>query len=167
MKPHGAGLLAWVVLSGCSDSVAPSPGMFRAQLTGARVATLSGPANAGPIFAEEFPELQFTIRMYAPRGDTIQAIVMRCRGDQPPASGDHALDSSGADCIGSYSRIVLTQEGGMILLESAAASSGSLTVRPSQEGQTAGTFTFTGILIVDSDSVGILKVSGEFSAELL
>jgi hypothetical protein len=167
VKQRGALLLLGAVLYGCTDSAAPAAGMFRAQLTGARVGTLSGPANAEQIFTEEFPELQFAIRMHAQRGDTIQALVIRCQGDQPPASGDYALDPSGETCIGSYSRMASTVEGGTIPLETAAASSGILTIGPSQPGQTVGTFTFSGALIVDSDSVGTLEASGTFSADLL
>ena len=166
MKHLGALLLFGAALSGCSDSAAPSPGMFRAQLSGARVATLSGPSNAGPTFAEDFPELQFTIRMFAPLGDTIQALSIRCRGDQPLPSGEYALDPSGATCIGRYSRVLSTVEGGTTLLEIMTASSGRLTIAPSEAGQTVGTFAFSGTLTADADSVGVLDVSGAFSAEL-
>jgi hypothetical protein len=141
--------------------------MFRAQLSGARVATLSGASNAGPIFSEESPEAQFAIRMFANRGDTIQALVLRCRGDQPPLPGDYPLGPSGDSCAGSYSRIVSTLEGGLIELERAAASSGVVTIGQSQPGQTAGTFRFRGVLIVEADSVGTLEATGTFSADQL
>jgi hypothetical protein len=166
VKQSCALLLAGAVLSACSGSTAPSPGTFRAQLTGARVASWSGPSNAGVASSVEFPDQQFAIRMFAPRGDTIQTLGIRCPGEQPPGSGAHTLNPTGADCVGSYSRIVSTLEGGTFVLEIMAASSGNLTIGPSPEGQTTGTFDFSGPLIVGSDSVGTLEVSGAFSAEL-
>jgi hypothetical protein len=138
--------------------------MFRAQLTGARVAILSGSSNAAPSFTQEFPDLQFAIGMHALRGDTIQTLGIRCQGDQPPAPSVHTLDASGNDCIAGYSRVLSPSQGGAIVLESAAASSGTLTVETSQPGQLIGTFSFRGTMMVDADSVGILQVSGRFNA---
>jgi hypothetical protein len=159
-------LLLGIALNGCSDSEGPSPGIFQAQLTGARVAGLSGSSNAQRSFTLEFPDLQFAIGMYAPRGDTIQTIGIRCQGDQPPALGVHTLDLSGEDCIAGYSRILSPSQGGAIVLESAEAVSGTLTIETSPPDQTAGTFTFRGTMLVDADSVGILLVSGSFSADV-
>src|SRR5918996_2357169 len=132
--------LGAVLLSGCSESAEPSPGMFRAQLEGARVATLSGPSNAGPTFTEEFPEPRFTIRMFASQGDTIRAIVIGCRGEQPPPSGTYAVDPSGSGCVGSYSRSIATPDVGAIVLEQTTASAGSVRITESGAGQTSGTF---------------------------
>jgi hypothetical protein len=160
-------VLLAIALGGCSDSAAPAAGMFRAQLSGARVATLSGASNAETIFSEESPGPQYAIRMFAERGDTVQALVLRCPGDQPPLPGDYPLDSSGEGCPGAYSRVVSNLEDGTIVLERAAASSGGLTIRESQPGQTAGVFEFRGILVVEADSVGTLQATGTFSADQL
>jgi hypothetical protein len=174
LKPRGADLanqralllLLGIALNSCSDSAGPSPGTFQAQLTGARVASLSGSSNAARSFTQEFPDLQFAIGMYAPRGDTIQTLGIRCRGDQPPALGVHTLDESGEDCIAGYSRVLSTSQGGTIVLESAEAISGTLTIETSQPSQMTGTFSFRGTMLVDADSVGILQVSGSFSADV-
>jgi hypothetical protein len=48
-----------------------------------------------------------------------------------------------------------------------AASSGTLTIGPSDPGQTAGAFAFTGTLVIDADSVGTLQATGSFSADVL
>ena len=156
-----------VALGGCSDSAAPAPGMFRAQLSGARVATLSGASNAEAIFSGESTEPQYAIRMFAERGDTVQALVLRCQGDQPPLPSEYPVDSSGEPCAGTYARVVSNLEDGVIELERAAASSGVVTIRESQPGQTAGAFQFRGILIVEADSVGTLGATGTFSADQL
>jgi hypothetical protein len=159
-------LLLGIALNGCSDSEGPSPGMFQAQLTGARVASLSGSSNAARSFTQEFPDLQFAIGMYAPRGDTVQTLGIRCEGDQPPVLGVHTFDASEEDCIAGYSRVLSPSQGGVIVLESAEATSGTLTIETSQPGQLAGTFSFRGTMLVDADSVGILQVFGSFSANV-
>jgi hypothetical protein len=159
-------VLLAIALGGCSDSAAPAAGMFRAQLSGARVATLSGASNAETIFSEESPGPQYAIRMFAERGDTVQALVLRCPSDQPPLPGDYPLDSSGEGCAGTYARGVSNLDG-TIVLERAAASSGVLTIREAQPGQTAGAFEFRGILVVEADSVGTLQATGTFSADQL
>jgi hypothetical protein len=166
-SPIPMALLLAVALGGCSDAASPQPGTFRAQLSGARAATLSGPSNAGTAFTEELPELQFAIRMFDERGDTVQALVLRCRGDQPPLPGEYPLNSSGEPCAGTYARGVSTPEGAIIELELAAASSGLLTIGQSQPGQIAGAFRFRGVLVVEADSVGTLEATGTFSADQL
>ncbi len=160
-------LLFGIALNGCSDSAGPSPGSFRAQLTGARAAILAGSSNAQRSFIVEFPDLQFAIGMYAPRGDTIQTLGIRCQGDQPPPPGVHQVDLSGEQCVAHYSRVLSTAEGGSIVLESAEAISGTLTIERSEPGQTAGSFSFLGTLVVGADSVGALRASGSFNADLL
>ena len=166
MKQPRALLLLGVVLSSCSGPTVPAAGTFRAQLTGARSGTLSGPSNADRIFAAPFEELQFAIRMFAPRGDTVEVLVLRCAGDQPPSAGEYSLDLSGESCIATYS-LVLSTEDGARLLEAMTASSGKLTIGASEPGQTAGFFTFSGTLVADSDSVGTLRADGAFSADVL
>ena len=104
--------------------------------------------------------------MFAPRGDTVEVLVIRCAGDQPPSAGEYPLDMSGESCIASYS-LVLSTEDGATLLETMAASSGMLTIGASEPGQTAGSFRFSGTLVGDSASVGTLQAVGVFSADLL
>lgn len=160
-------LLVGVVLSGCSEPAGPTAGTFRAQLTGARLGALSGMSNADQIFAEPFPGPQFAIRMYALRGDTVAVLGLRCPGDQPPSTGEYQLDESGEHCVATYARVLTTSDAGAIVLESMAASSGTLTIGPSDPGQTEGSFAFSGTLVIDADSVGTLHATGAFSADLL
>jgi hypothetical protein len=166
VKRRKALLLLGAVLSGCSDPAEPAAGTFRAQLTGARSSTLSGPSNAEQIFTE-FPGPQFAIRMYALRGDTTEVLVLRCPGDQPPSAGEYPLDLSGENCGASYSRVLTTPDGGAILLESMSATSGTLSIGSPGAGQTAGSFGFSGTLVDDSAPVGTLHAAGAFSADLL
>jgi hypothetical protein len=155
------------MLSGCSDSTAPAQGMFRAQLTGTRVANLSGSALAERNFAEDSPPgLHFVIRMHAPSGDTVHTIAIRCLGDDPPAAGAHTIDPAGEDCIAMYTRVLVTLEGGAVLLERADAAEGTVTIETSQ-GAPVGFFSFQGTLLENSDPVGTLTASGSFSADLL
>jgi hypothetical protein len=141
--------------------------MFRARLTGARVANLSGVALAERSFAGDAPPgLHFVIRMHALRGDTAQTLAIRCLGDDPPAAGAHTIDPADGDCIAMYVRILVTRGGGAVLLERADAAQGTVTIETSQGGP-AGFFSFQGTLLKDSDPVGTLTASGSFSAELL
>ncbi|MGH7578551.1 MAG: hypothetical protein ACREM9_00140 [Gemmatimonadales bacterium] len=164
-QPAARTLLVAILLSGCSESAGPSPGTFSARLTGARMASVAGFSNASSVFAE--PGQQFTIRMFAPRGDTVRAIVIACPGDRPPGPGVHALDVSDAACTGRYSRVISSLEGGTRILEEAVASSGSVTIEVSEAEQTVGEFTFSGVLVVDTDSVGTLHVAGSFNSDVL
>ena len=158
--------LVGAVLSGCSEPAAPAAGTFRAQLGGARLGTLSGVSNADHIFAEPFPGPQFAIRMYAVRGDTTVVLGLRCPGDQPPSAGKYQLDASGEHCVATYARILSMAEGGDAILES-MSTSGTLTIDPSDPGQTEGSFGFSGTLVSGADSVGSLHATGAFSADLL
>jgi hypothetical protein len=160
------GLLAGAV-NGCSGATAPSPGMFQARLAGARVAVFSGSAIGEVSYTEEFPELQFAIRMHASRGDTLQSIGIRCTGNQPPSAGTHGIDLAGQDCVASYSRVLLNAQPGPRLLESADAVTGTLRIEPSADGQTAGTFSFQGTMEVDGESAGSVTASGSFSADVI
>jgi hypothetical protein len=125
---------------------------------------MSGVSNAGAIYTVEFPEARFAIRMFAEQGDTVRVITILCPGPEPPAPGTYAVTTSEPDCPGTYSRVVFPPEGGTIILEQASASSGSVTISTSSGDQTVGTFTFSGILVVGSDSVGTVAASGEFNA---
>lgn len=167
MKTPIAGLYLGAALTcGCSDATGPEPGTFRAQLSGARVAAMAGPSNAGLIYGE-LPGARFAIRMFAPQGDTVRVISIQCPGEDPPAPGTHAVSASEADCVGSYARIVTPPAGETIVLEQASASSGSVTISASTESLTTGSFNFDGILVLVSDSVGTVAAEGEFSAEVV
>jgi hypothetical protein len=125
---------------------------------------MSGASNAGAIYTVDFPDARFAIRMFAEQGDTVGVITILCPGQEPPAPGTYAVTASESDCPGTYSRVLFPPEGGAVILEQASASSGSLTISTSSGDQTAGTFSFSGILVVGSDSVGTVTASGEFSA---
>jgi hypothetical protein len=126
---------------------------------------MSGASNAGTIYTVDFPDGRFAIRMFAEQGDTVGVITILCPGQEPPAPGMYAVTASESDCPGTYTRAVFPPEGGAIILEQASASSGSVTIISTSSGdQTAGTFSFSGILVVGSDSVGTVTASGEFSA---
>jgi hypothetical protein len=146
------------------DRASPSPGTFRAQLSGALSLGLSGSSNAGVIYTEELPYTQFAIRMYAGQGDTIRAIALTCPGQGPPAPGRYLVRASETDCRGNYSRIVSSLENGSLVPERVTASSGSLIISTSTEGEMTGTFNFVGILVLGSDSVDTVAASGSFSA---
>jgi len=165
---RGAWLLVLaVVSSGCSDSTAPAQGTFRAQLTGTRVANLSGSALAERNFAEDIPPgLHFVIRMHAVRGDTVHTIAIRCLGDDPPAAGAHTIDPAGEECIAMYTLVLMTLEGGAVLLERADGAEGTVTIETSQ-GAPAGFFSFQGTLLENATPVGTVTASGSFSADLL
>jgi hypothetical protein len=164
MKSLVWGSSAAILLIGCSDATAPAPGTFRARLNGARVVALSGVSNAGPFFSVQYPDARLAIRMFATDGDTVRAIVIHCPGQDVPSPGTYAVSPSESDCGGSYSRVVSTQETGIIVLEQASASSGSVTINSSDGSQAAGTFSFQGTLVVGSDTDGTLTASGAFSA---
>lgn len=157
-----------LMLLGCSDgseTAAPPPGgEFQARLTGARTAVLSGSSNAGSIYTEAAPAGLFAIRMFAGHGDTIRAIVIDCPGQDRPATGTYPVSAAAEQCGGGYSRVVSTPGAGTIILELASASSGSVKITRSSDGQVAGTFSFNGILVVGSDSVGTVAASGGFNA---
>jgi hypothetical protein len=157
--------LLGATVNGCSDATIPPQGMFQAQLTGPRIVGLSGSAIAERNFVEEFPDLHFVIRMHASRGDTLESIGIRCLGDEPPALGAHLIDLAGQECIATYARVLTASQPGTGVLGSADAVTGTLTIVASPAGQTAGTFTFRGTMLVDSDSVGVLMASGSFSAD--
>ncbi len=155
---------------GCSDATAPAPGTFRARLTGARLASLSGTSNASAITTEALPGWVFAIRMFDGQGDTLRSISIQCPGQEPPAPGTYAIDTvvnfSEPDCLGGYGRLISTLEGTTIL-ELASASSGRVTINASSTDQLEGTFNFSGMLVVGLDSVGTVAASGTFSAVLV
>ena len=169
MKQRAACLVgAVVLLSACSDGTGPAPaaGVFGASLTGALVATVSGPSNAGVIYREDLPEGQFTIRMSALPVSTTRLIAVACPGQEPPARGRHVVSEQASDCQGSYYHLTSTQAG-TSLLEHVTASSGSVTITTKDGGRIRGAFSFSGILVAGSDSMGTLGVSGTFDAVML
>jgi hypothetical protein len=155
-----------ILMIGCSDATAPAPGMFQARLSGARVASMSGVSNGRAGFTEE-AGAQFGIGMFALERDTARSISISWPGDQPPAPGTYALNGSGSECSGGYTRSFSSFETGTTFLEQLSASSGRVIVSSSSGGQVMGTFIFTGILVAGSDSVGSVTASGAFSAEVI
>jgi hypothetical protein len=152
MEMHAVSVrLGALLLFGCSDgseATAPAGGLFQARLSGARTAVLTGASNAGSVFTEDAPGPRFAIRMYAEQEDTVRAIVIDCPGQERPAPGTYPVSAATDHCRGSYARVVSTLGTGAIVLEQAAASSGSVTITASSDGQLGGTFSFTGMLVV-------------------
>ena len=156
-----AGATLW---SACSDGTGPSAGTFRAQLRGAHVAALSGTSNARAFATEESPDPRFTISMFAPQGDTIRLLSVGCPGEQPPEPGTYDIGESESDCHGSYVRLLSTLEDGTIIFERLSVSSGAVRISAVEQGQTAGTFDFSGTLVVGESPAGVMGASGSFSA---
>jgi hypothetical protein len=152
-----------LLLGGCSDPPDLDPGTFRAQLSGARTASLSGASNAGIVFGE-FPGSRYAIRMFDERGDTVRALVVHCAAEGPPAPATYEITAAGEECAGSYARLVSSLEQGTTVLERAEASSGRLTITESAGDQVVGTVALSGALVVGSDP-GTLHASGSFSAD--
>jgi hypothetical protein len=168
LQQHRRGfvLCAVLLLGGCSDPPDLDPGTFRAQLSGALTGSLSGPSNASTVFIEPFPGPRFSIRMFAAQqGDTVRGLSVHCAGDAPPAPGTYEITAAGAQCAAGYVRLVSSLENGTTVLERAEASSGQLTISESGGGQVAGTFGWSGTLLVGSDPGGTLSASGSFSAD--
>ena len=151
-------------LFACSDGTGPPSGTFRAQLSGAHVATLSGPSNARAFATEESPDPRFAINMFAPQGDTIRSLSVDCPGQEPPAPGTYSVGESESDCHGSYGRLLSTLENGTIIFERLSASSGVVRISAVEQGLTTGTFRFSGTLIVGESPAGVMGASGSFSA---
>jgi hypothetical protein len=125
-------------LFACSDGTGPSSGTFRAQLSGAHVATLSGPSNARAFATEESPDPRFAISMFAFQGDTIRSLSVSCPGQEPPEPGTYSVGESESACHGSYVRLLSTPENGTIIL--------------------------SGTLIVGESPAGVMGATGSFSA---
>ena len=168
MRCPSAVLAAAVLSAGCGDSSGPTASSFAGRLTGARILTLSGTSNGGTIFTEDHPDAQFAMRMFDERGDTVFALVILCPGGQPPAPGPHAIAPGIEDCNAIYSRSVVAAPslGGLVVLESAEASTGRVTIGDRSGDQVPGTFSFTGPLLAGTDSVGTISASGSFSAQV-
>ncbi len=65
-----------------------------------------------------------------------------------------------------YTRVLMTLEGGAVLLERVDGAAGTVTIETSQ-GAPAGFFSFRGTLLGNTNPVGTLTASGSFSADLL
>jgi hypothetical protein len=127
------------------------------------VAVLSGSSNASAFSTEESPDPRFVIRMFAPQGDTIRFLSIGCPGESAPEPGTYALGESESDCHGSYVRLLSTLDG-TITFEKLSASSGTVRISAAEQGQTAGTFNFSGTLVVGESPAGVMGASGSFSA---
>lgn len=151
-------------LFACSDATGPSSGTFRAQLSGALVAALSGPSNASAFATEESPAPRFSVAMFAPQGDTIRVLTIDCPGQDPPEPGTHAVGEAESDCHGHYTRLLSTSENGTTIFETLSASSGVVRITTVEPGLTTGTFNFSGTLVVGESPGGVMGASGSFSA---
>jgi hypothetical protein len=152
------------LLFACSDGTGPSSGTFRAQLSGALVAALSGPSNARAFTTEESADPRFAISMFAPQGDTIRSLSVDCPGQEPPEPGTYSVGESESACHGSYVRLLSTLENGTIIFERLSASSGVVRISAVEQGLTTGTFQFSGTLVVGESPAGTMGASGSFSA---
>jgi len=152
------------LLFACSDGTGPSSGTFRAQLRGAHVAALFGPSNARAFATEESPDPRFVINMFAPQGDTIRFLSVGCPGQEPPEPGTYSVAESESACHGSYVRLLSTLENGTIIFERLSASSGVVRISAVEQGLTAGTFDFSGTLVVGETPAGVMGASGSFNA---
>jgi len=168
MGARATALLLAILSTGCGDSAAPAASSFTARIGGARTLTLSGASNAGPIATEERPELQFSIRMFDERADTVRAISIFCPGEQPPAPGQHPIGVETDVCAARYVWTVTAEPsiGGFAVIESAEASSGRVTISGVSGDQVEGSFSFTGALRAGADSIGTITASGSFSAQV-
>ncbi len=155
-----------IALTSCSDSSGPTPGSFRAQVSGAHTAVLSGVALAEIAFGEH-QDHSYTIRMHAESGDTVRTVAFHCRGEAAPAAGTYELSLSGEGCYARYNRVLVDEGGSAVILEQADATIGQLTVETSTGDQLPGTFSFSGPLVEGADEIGTVQVTGHFSATRL
>jgi hypothetical protein len=121
---------------------------------------MAGFADVERAFLDEFPEHQFSVRFQA-TSVLYHSITFVCRGVGLPEPGAHEVTASGEDCAGFYSsadRQVTRPMG------EARATHGRLTVEAPDGSQVHGTFTFSGELVVDGESQGIIFATGRFSA---
>ena len=158
-------LAALVLLQpGCSEPTGIDAGSFQARLAGAATGSLAGSSSAGVVYAEEFPNGLFNIRMYQVEGTTItRAITVGCPGMAAPPPGSHSLDPAVEGCIGRYTRLDLDST--IVVLEEAESTEGTVRLQQqSADGRMVGTFEFSGVLVRRADSVGTVQVSGNFNA---
>jgi hypothetical protein len=107
-----------LLLPGCSEPTGIDAGSFQARLVGAAAGSLAGSSSAGVIYAEEFPDGQFTIRMYQVEGTTVtRSITVGCPGMTAPPPGSHSLDLDVEGCTGRYTRLDLDST--IVVLEEA------------------------------------------------
>ena len=156
----------WLILLaiGCSDGTAPAlppNGLFTAGLTGARNLQLVGTASAGLIFIETGTE--YSVRMFDSHLGELRGVSIRCPGEAVPAVGLHEL-GPGADCQGRYTRAIPSPDIGLVFAEVAVADAGSFTVTKATDEELGGRFTFHGELVVGTDSMGSVTVTGTFRA---
>jgi hypothetical protein len=148
-----------VLATGCSDGTEPAVppgGLFTARLIGARSLQLTGSAFAGTIFVETGTE--YVVRMVDTGGGEVRLVGIVCQGEAVPQVGTHALGPQ-EECSGRY-----TQSPGLATAEVAESATGSFTVTTKTDQELAGGFMFNGDLVVGTDSVGSLTVTGTFRA---
>jgi hypothetical protein len=153
-----------LLLPGCSEPTGIDAGSFQARLVGAAAGSLAGSSSAGVIYAEEFPNGQFTIRMYQVEGTAVtRSITVGCPGMTAPPPGPHSLDPAVEGCIGRYTRLDLDST--IVVLEEAESTEGTVRLQQqSADGRMVGTFEFSGVLVQGKDSLGTVQASGSFNA---
>lgn len=149
-----------ILVAGCSGTDPDDAGTFQARLTGAASLTFTGPTSAGVVHTTANPQGQFTIRMFKVENGVTRAITIACPGLIAPALGSHSLAPEAGDCTGRYSRFMLEP---LTLLEEAASNDGTVHLQRSDEAGTAGTFSFSAVLVQGVDSLGGMGASGSFS----
>lgn len=150
-----------LIVTGCTGTEPDHAGTFTAHLTGAATLTLSGPANAVVVYTTDTPDGQFTIGMFKVEDGITRAITIACPSQLPPPVGSHSLAPEDGDCSGRYSRFTLEP---LAILEEAVSTGGSAQLQRSEEAGATGTFSFSGLLMRGTESVGQLQASGSFNA---
>jgi hypothetical protein len=150
-----------LVAAGCAGTDPDDAGTFTAHLTGAAPLTLTGPSNAGVVYTEDSPDGQFTIRMFKAEQGITRAIIIACPGQVPSPVGAHSLAPGDGDCSGRYTRFNLDS---LAILEEAVSTGGSVQLQRSDEAGAVGTFSFSGVLVRGTESVGAMQASGRFNA---
>jgi len=161
MKRRSFQLILVLATAGCSGTEPNDHGTFEARLTGVASLQFTGESQAGVVYTEVNPEGQFTISMFSNEGNVTRSITIGCLGLEAPSSGSHSLAPVVERCVGRYSRFTLEP---LMIVEEAESSEGTLFVRRADETGTEGTFSFSGILVQGTDSLGSVQASGSFSA---
>jgi hypothetical protein len=154
-------LVLVLAAAGCSGTEPSDPGTFVAHLTGAASQQLTGESHAGVVYTEDNPEGQFTISMFHNEGNVTRSISITCVGLAAPSPGSHSLTPVVERCVGRYTRFTLNP---FTTIEAMESSEGTLLVRRSDETGVEGTFSFSGILVQGTDSLGSVEASGSFNA---
>jgi hypothetical protein len=154
-------LILALAAAGCSGTEPSDPGTFVAHLTGAASLQLLGESHAGLVYTEDKPDGQYTISMFSNAGNVTQSLSISCEGVEDLSLGSHSLAPAVERCAGRYTSLTLEP---LAIIEEAESSQGTLFVRRADETTIEGTFSFSGILVRGTDSLGNVQASGSFSA---